>query len=224
MKLLHPFSLAFLTVIATGGQEPSSEPKPAALAVAHTQNTGAVPLYDVFEITFQHDRSYANPFFDVTIEVTFTSPSGKQSRVGGFHYGSLRGTAVNVQKTQTASGERRQVEYRFARQDAWKARFAPAEEGRWSYTYVFANTQGEKAAGQGSFNACGAGPSSRFRAPHPANPFRWVFDDGSAYFPIGLQECLGDNAGVGPCWPACRWKAPFARIGKAARRRRREPC
>ncbi|MEK7677144.1 MAG: DUF5060 domain-containing protein [Verrucomicrobiota bacterium] len=210
MKLLHPFSLAFLTVIATGGQEPSSEPKPAALAVAHTQNTGAVPLYDVFEITFQHDRSYANPFFDVTIEVTFTSPSGKQSRVGGFHYGSLRGPAVKVQKTQTARGERRQVEYHFDRQDAWKARWAPAEEGRWSYTYVFANAQGEKAAGQGSFQCVpGRVHHPGFVRPHPANPFRWVFDDGSAYFPIGLQECLGDNAGVGSVLAGMSMEGPF---------------
>ena len=31
----------------------------------------------------------------------------------------------------------------------------------------------------------------------PANPFRWVFDDGSPYSPIGLQDGVFDNAGTG---------------------------
>ncbi|MCK4374498.1 MAG: DUF5060 domain-containing protein, partial [Candidatus Brocadiae bacterium] len=66
------------------------------LAVRHTQNTGVVPRYEVFEITFRHEREYANPFFDVAIEVAFTPPSGRQATVGGFHYGSLEGPEVRV--------------------------------------------------------------------------------------------------------------------------------
>jgi len=46
--------------------------------VKHSQNTSAVPRYEVFEITFKHENKYVNPFFDVTIEVVFVSPSGKQ--------------------------------------------------------------------------------------------------------------------------------------------------
>ena len=69
------------------------------LDVKHSQNTTVVPMYEVFEITFKHENKparksaggYENPFFDVTIEVIFTSPSKKQIRVGGFHYGSSTG-------------------------------------------------------------------------------------------------------------------------------------
>jgi hypothetical protein len=193
-----------LTVFMSGqlNQAEASEP----ISVTHTQNTDTVPLYEVFEITFQHDRAYENPFFDVTIEVRFTSPTGKGVQVGGFHYGSSTGAQIR----KTPGGERQQVEYRFDKQDLWKARFAPSEEGRWQYTYVFSNVKGEQATGEGSF-LCMKGPMHNpgFVRQHPTNPFRWVFDDGSPYFPIGLQDCLGDNSGTGSVLDAVAMEGPF---------------
>ena len=120
----------------------------AALEVTHTQNTGTIPLYEVFEITFQHDQEYDNPFFDVTIEVTFQSPGGRSIVVGGFHYGSAE--PPEIHKTE-GQGERRRIQYIFQKQDIWKARFAPQELGRWSYKYTFTNDQGMTATGDGSF-------------------------------------------------------------------------
>jgi len=58
-----------------------------ALNVQTTHNATKVPLYEVFEITFRHENDYADPFADVTLDVTLTSPSHKDIRVGGFHYG-----------------------------------------------------------------------------------------------------------------------------------------
>ena len=51
--------------------------------VKHSQNTSAVSMYEVFEITFKHENKYDDPFFDVTIEVIFTSPSKKQIKAPG---------------------------------------------------------------------------------------------------------------------------------------------
>ena len=100
------------------------------LEVTHSQNTNTVPLYEVFEITFKHERRYENPFFDVIIEVTFTAPSGRQVRVGGFHYGSGAKPEIRTFKTRSPGGARRRVEYFFEKQNLWKARFAPSEPVR----------------------------------------------------------------------------------------------
>jgi len=62
-----------------------------ALSVAVTENSDTIPPYEVFELTFQHEGEYADPFFDVVIDATFTSPSGEGLEVGGFHYGSSEG-------------------------------------------------------------------------------------------------------------------------------------
>jgi len=55
-------SIAILIMMAIFAHAQSSE---SSLEVTHTQNTKTVPLYEVFEITFQHDREYENPFFDM---------------------------------------------------------------------------------------------------------------------------------------------------------------
>jgi hypothetical protein len=179
----------------------------AEIILKHTQNTNTIPLFEVFEITFQHDQQYANPFFDVTIDVTFQSPDGKSVTVGGFHYGSLMPPKIKVSENQQG---RRKVEYQFEKQDIWKARFAPNELGRWQYSYIFSNNEGEKAIGSGEFTCVqGRTVNHGFVRQNPINPFRWVFDDGTPYFPIGLQECLGDGSGAGSVLAALSLEGPF---------------
>jgi hypothetical protein len=180
----------------------------AALAVAHSQNATRVPPYEVLEITFLHANEYPNPFSDVTIDVVFTSPSGRQVQVGGFHYGSLEKPEIRVTPAQGRGGNR--VEYVLDKQDTWKARFASSELGRWTYSYTFTNADGQSATGNGEF-AC---VESRVRNPgflrqDPNNPFRWVFDDGSPFYPIGLQDCWGDGEGNGSALAACSMEGPF---------------
>lgn len=187
-----------------GGAEEVNEP---TLKVTRTQNTNTVPLYAVFEITFQHEQRYDNPFFDVTIDVTFQSPSGKSVTVGGFHYGSSKPPMMRV--SQDKQGRRR-TEYEFEKQDLWKARLAPNELGRWQYAYVFTNNEGAKATGSGSFDCIeGRIRSHGFVRQHPTNPFRWVFDDGTPYFPIGLQEGWGDGSGTGTALAMAAMEGPF---------------
>lgn len=180
------------------------------LEVECTQNTTILPPYEVFEITFRHENNYPDPFFDVGIDVTFISPSKKRIRVGGFHYGSSSGVRIRSQPTQTGRGERQRVVYHFDKHDLWKARFAPLEIGQWQYRFVFRNAQGREASGQGSFR-CVAGrrPQHGFVRLNPANPFRFVFDDGHPYFPIGLQDCWGDNSGTGSVLDECSMEGPF---------------
>jgi len=178
--------------------------------VTHSQNSSTVPMYEVLELTFKHENKYGNPFFDVTIDVTFTSPSKKQIKIGGFHYGSSRGTTIHKREIKTDRGQRQQVSYNFDKQDLWKARFAPSETGKWKYRFTFTNIKGQKTSGKGSFFCVkGRRTNKGFVRRHPTNPFRFVFDDGSPYFPIGLQDCWGDNSGTGSVLDQCSMEGPF---------------
>ena len=177
------------------------------LDVTATQRTHTAVRWDVFEITFRHGRRYANPFWDVMIEVVFTAPSGRKVAVGGFYYGSDEKPEITRRKD--ARG-RAHVTYAFKEADLWKARFAPDELGRWTYTWTFANAAGEKAAGQGAFTCIkGRRPLHGFVRQDPANPMRWVFDDGTPYYPIGFQDGEFDNAGVGSVLAAASLEGPF---------------
>ena len=48
------------------------------LKVVPSQNSTDVPQYDVFEITLQHEGTYENPFFDVSIDVTSDLAIGQE--------------------------------------------------------------------------------------------------------------------------------------------------
>jgi hypothetical protein len=178
--------------------------------VTHSQNSSTVPIYEVLELTFKHENKYENPCFDVTIDVIFTSPSKKQIKVGGFHYGSSTGTIIHKREIKTDRGQRQQVSYSFDKQDLWKARCAPSETGKWKYSFTFTNIKGEKSSGKGSFICVkGRKPNKGFVRINPTNPFRFVYDDGSPYFPIGLQDCWGDNSGTGSVLDQCSMEGPF---------------
>ena len=191
-------------------QAPTVKPALGVLNVQYSQNTTTIPEYEVFEIAFKHEAGYANPFFDVTIDIVFTSPSRKQIRVGGFHYGSSSKPAIEKNNVATAKGQRQQVSYLFDKQNLWKARFAPSEPGRWTYDFVFRNVQGQEARGRGAFTCVkGRKPKPGFVCLNPTNHLRFVFDDGSPYFPIGLQDCWGDNSGTGSVLAQCAMEGPF---------------
>ena len=184
----------------------AGEPGNAQLVVASTQNTMTVPPYEVFELTLTHENNYANPFSDVTVDVTFASPTGEQVKVGGFHYGSLEPPTVQQPQGQGRGRPR----YTFPDQNVWKARFAPARLGTWKYSFVFRNAAGQQATGDGAFECVQSRINNHgFLRQNPHNPFQWVFDDGTPFFPVGLQECVGDGPGVGSCLAAMSMEGPF---------------
>jgi hypothetical protein len=206
--------IVLLTAISTSYQSVRAEQVWKAhgsnLDVEYSQNTSTVPQYEVFEISFKHENEYVNPFFDVTVDVVFTSPSEKQVHVGGFQYGSSSKPSVSKRTIKTDRGQRQQISYDFDKQDMWKSRFAPSELGKWKYNFVFKHVNGEEVSGSGVFDCVkGRRPNPGFVRRHPTNPFRFVFDDGSPYFPIGLQDCWGDNSGSGSVLDQCSMEGPF---------------
>jgi len=186
----------------------------AAIEVKVTQNTGKLMPYQVFELTFQHQGQYESPLWDVTIEVTYTSPSGRKVVTGGFFYGSSRPQKPVIRKTIVKTGRgQREVEvadWPCDPADLWKARYAPSELGGWKYQYTFGNKAGESTSGKGTFSVVkGRVHQKGWVRINPDNPFRFMYEDGSPYFPIGYQHGVGDHNHNGSILDTSSMEGPF---------------
>lgn len=122
-----------------------------------------VPRYGVFEEAFDWESGgYTNPWEEVQLNLTLQAPSGREVTVGGFYYAT----------------------------NEWRARFAPDELGAWHWQATI--TDGEKSQDEsGSFVVVDSNWPG-FVRQNPGNPFRWVFDDGTPYYPLGIGDCMLD--------------------------------
>jgi len=204
------------------GAEPTRTPAPLAATIA--QNTKRLMPYQVFELTFQHQGKYANPTWDVTIDVAFTSPSGKKLTVGGFFYGSSKPQKPTIREWTDRQGRRRSsATWPCDPPDLWKARYAPSELGDWTYEYVFRNNRGQSARGSGTFRVVkGRVHQQGWVRISPQNPFRFAFEDGSPFFPIGFQDGVFDGNHNGSAMDAKNMEGPF-RLDRADRRPKPPP-
>lgn len=182
------------------------------LQVIHKQNTDTVPLFEVFEIKFKHEPRYVNPFLDVTIDVVFTSPGGELLHVGGFFYSSQDESRILDHELYSSSQYNlfKSFKYKGYKGDTWKVRFVPGEIGHWTYEYTFSDKYGYKATGKGSFTCLKGRKRNRgFVRISPTNPFHFLFDDGSPFFPIGIQDCWGDKLKNGTVLDSVAMEGPF---------------
>lgn len=179
-----------------------------ALDVGVTQNTQRLIPYQVFELTFQHNGEYRDATWDVSINVTFQSPSGREQTVGGFFYGSSKRQEPTV--TRSEDGGPVRANWPCEPADLWKARYAPSELGRWKYEYAFTNPTGQTAGGNGTFDVVeGRVRNKGFVRVSPDNPFRFVFDDGSPFFPVGYQDGIFDGNANGAVMDSSVMEGPF---------------
>ena len=190
------------------------------MEVEMTQNTDKLMPYQVLELTFRHEGNYQDPTWDVAIDVNLRSPSGKKHTVGGFFYGSTKPQKPVIKETGGRPGGI--ATWPCDPADLWKARYAPGELGRWKFDYVFRGPNGERATGSGEFQVVpGRAPQKGFLRINPQNPFRFVFDDGSPYFPIGFQDGIFDNNHNGSVMDVCAVEGPFRKEGGRSLRRAR---
>ncbi|MGB2820066.1 MAG: DUF5060 domain-containing protein, partial [Phycisphaerae bacterium] len=181
------------------------------LDVKVSQNTQRLMPHQAFEITFQHVGKYHHPTWDVTIDVTLTSPSGKKVEVGGFFYGSSRPQKPVIRESKDNRGGRRtSADWPCDPADLWMARYAPGELGKWTYQYVFRNKAGGRAGGSGTFTVVkGRAHNSEPVRINPSNRFRFIFEDGRPFFPIGFQDGIFDNNHNGTAMDASSMEGPF---------------
>ncbi|MFW6161837.1 MAG: DUF5060 domain-containing protein, partial [Planctomycetota bacterium] len=194
------------------------------LKVSVGENTARLMPYQVFELTFQHEGQVADPTWDVTIDVAFTSPSGKAVGVGGFFYGSSQPQKPQIREwTDNRGRKRTSATWPCEPADLWKARYAPSELGRWTYRWRFRTKAGGEAAGTGAFTVVrGRVRGKGWVRIHPRNPFRFVFEDGSPFFPVGWQDGVFDNNHNGSAMDAKSMEGPF-RLDNADRRPKPPP-
>jgi len=183
----------------------------ADLSVKVTQNTARLLPYYAFELTFQHDGKYADPTWDVTIDVEFASPTGKKVRVGGFFYGSSKPSKPIITEVPGQRGRARAREvWPLDPADLWKARYAPSEPGTWKFSYVFQDQAGNSARGGGAFEVVeGRVPQKGWLRVNPENPHRWIYEDGSPFYPIGFQQGVGDRRHLGSVLTGFTMEGPF---------------
>ena len=118
-----------------------------------------VPMYDVFELTLHSPDSFDNPFRDAHVDAEFTSPSGRRITVEGFHYG----------------------------QDQWRVRLSPRQPGRWTFSAQLAG--GATPVTQSGSFECVEGTSRGSLRVSPRNCCRLEYEDGTPFYPIGIQTC-----------------------------------
>jgi hypothetical protein len=136
----------------------------AALACALLPAAGAADVprvgrYEVFEFTMESAEAFANPFAEARMSAEFRGPDGRRIAVAGFYYGGNK----------------------------WVVRFAPPAAGRWT---VRARLAGKKGATEraGAFE-CAASARRGFLRISKRNPYRLEWDDGTPFYPVGIQTC-----------------------------------
>lgn len=73
MKIATFGVAAGVAAVVAGWLLPLPSATAAALEVHVSQNAQRLMPYQVFELSFQHEGKYAQPTWDVTIDVTFTA-------------------------------------------------------------------------------------------------------------------------------------------------------
>ena len=141
---------------------------PAAGALPAPSTITSISRYSIFEHTYRWaSAGYSNPWEQVSLTATFTSPSGRRTRVEGFYAGP----------------------------DTWKVRFSPGQTGRWRWVATLADSTQTQTT-RGTFIAA-RGKGHGFVRRSPYNRFRWIFADGSPYYPLGIGDCVRDVNGSG---------------------------
>ncbi|HYH12481.1 MAG TPA: DUF4038 domain-containing protein [Thermomicrobiales bacterium] len=128
--------------------------------MANTTNSPAasperVGYRTVGEWELQSSRSYARPFADLALEAIFTSPTGRELRMPGFHDGD--GT--------------------------WRVRFSPGEIGRWTYKTA-ATPEDPGLTTDGKFEAT-AREARGFLRSTPGEAWGFAFENGDPAFIFG---------------------------------------
>jgi hypothetical protein len=126
-----------------------------------------VPRWEMHEFSMKGKAHVANPFRDAALVGEFVSPSGQTNVLDGFHDGA----------------------------DMWRLRFAPGEEGEWSYLL---RGEGVEILQRGKLR-CTAPRGHGLIRIHPENPYAFAHADGAPFFPMG-DTCYGlfDDSPITP--------------------------
>jgi hypothetical protein len=125
-----------------------------------------VGMYDMWEISVTNEKNYNNPFRDVELTGTFTSPTGEKIIFPGFYDGDGIG------------GQNGPV---------WKQRFMCNEIGNWTYRTTFSDgTPGKK----GNFKCISSGAKPGPWMQDPGNPHWFITMSGERILPVIMHAYI----------------------------------
>lgn len=138
-------------------------------------SAGTVPKDEKFEVSFRIPDRHLDPFDAAVVRVTgvFTAPDGSTAEVDGFY-------ANDFYREVTLAGERITPQGG----PVWRIRYAPRQEGVYTYSIRVKDAGGEAGWGPGRFTVTPA-VGSGFVRVSKKDPRFFEFTDGSPYFPIG---------------------------------------
>ncbi|MCY3021853.1 MAG: DUF5060 domain-containing protein [Planctomycetota bacterium] len=180
------YVLLSLTLCLAVGHARPAETRPmrdAELIADLSLNATSVPRYGRAELTFRINAAVANPFDPGEIDVTAVvrTPSGKHVAVPGFYYQDFTRSTKGADEKLTARG-----------QTVWKVRYAPLERGTHSIWVEVGLRAGRYESPVLQFR-CVSGPSHGFVRCGDGQPRLFELDDGTPYFPVGMNVCWGRN-------------------------------
>ncbi len=174
-RLLSVFlpGMAF-AALAAGCNAPAAEtPVPVPPTAAASVNEPVIsevrldrtelPRYESIEMVLAVEAEYANPYDarEVKLDGTFSGPDGIEMKSPGFWDG----------------------------QNAWRIRFTPSREGRWTYRLVVTDANGSSVPVEGSFSVTPSELHGWVRAGNlvdPAYSSRYLaYDDGTPFYGVG---------------------------------------
>lgn len=116
----------------------------------------SVPRWEMSELALHARARYTNPFSEVIVTAVFRAPDSSRSiTVEGFHDGD----------------------------DTWRVRFAPDEEGAW--TYEVASEPRDPGLSTAGHVHCVPPTGHGFVRQHRNNPYAFQYSDGTPFFHLG---------------------------------------
>ena len=139
------------------------------------QNSAKVARGGKFEIRFQVNRDFNNPFDPREVDVNgeFTAPSGEAMTVPGFYYQDFISTRESDGERLTAVG-----------QATWRIRFSPKEAGTHRFVIHVKTEGGDLKTSKRSFEAVKSDDPGYVRISRK-DPRCFEFDNGEMFYPIG---------------------------------------
>lgn len=169
------------------GPMSNGQPGPGRGTINVSPNSETVKVYQKFELTFDVDRDYDNPFDPGIVDVTghFETPDGQHIVIPGFFYQPYR-------RTQTPEGWEKLIPVGAPQ---WKVRFAADTPGTYKYFVQLNDVTGQYRSRAGNLTVL----------PDPGNPGRvrisekdphyFEFQNGDFFYPTGINmRDGGDHA------------------------------
>lgn len=143
-----------------------------------TEGSATAAQFGRFEAVCAVSASFNNPFNpdEIRIDAEFKSPSGQVQQVPGFFRQEYR-IANGTETAGTSS---------------FLVRFSPRETGRYKYRVTVTDRQGSVTSDVGTFESTPS-TSKGFVRVSRKNPHYFAFDDGTSFWPVGMNVCWDKN-------------------------------